>query len=219
MLLGNRLNLLFILTGLAYLALIPFRPYLLDPVIKIIPILILFFAAYSQLSGKLRMITLLGIIFCGMGDVFLTLSFSDNFVMGLGAFLTGHLFYVACFYGFANKQHLVQKVFLITLISGVTTSMAVLVLPLAGELVIPVAVYICVIASMGIFATISWRKSFTHVIGALFFIVSDSMIAWNMFLEPIPYSRHLIMFTYYTAQLFIISGILKMFTERQINHI
>lgn len=218
MLLGNRLNLLFILTGLFYLAVIPFRPFLLDPVVKIVPIAILFFAAYSQLSGKLRMLTILGIFFCGMGDVLLTLTSESAFVMGLGAFLTGHLFYVICFSGFANKEHLTQKVLLICVVLFVTVGMALKVLPIAGDLTIPVAAYICVIATMGIFAVLSWRLSFVHILGAFSFIISDSMIAWNMFLEPIPYSRHLIMTTYYLAQILIIGGILKMFTERQINN-
>jgi uncharacterized membrane protein YhhN len=53
-------------------------------------------------------------------------------------------------------------------------------------------------------------KSFLLIyFGALLFIMSDSMIAINQFIEPIIYGRFLIMFTYISAQYLIVIGVLK----------
>lgn len=45
-------------------------------------------------------------------------------------------------------------------------------------------------------------------IGSVFFVVSDGIIAFNMFYTPIKYSRIIIMSTYYFAQLCITLSIL-----------
>ena len=46
------------------------------------------------------------------------------------------------------------------------------------------------------------------MIGAIFFIISDSLLAINKFYFPLPYSAFWIMSTYSFAQYFIVSGIL-----------
>lgn len=217
MLLGKRFNLLFLLTALVYLLLLPYRPFPLDALIKVIPIGILFFAAYAQLSGKLRSLVLLGIAFCGLGDIFLNLSFESSFIYGLGAFLIGHCFYIASFFRFANRSNFIVKILLILTALAAVAGLALQVLPKAGDLVIPVAIYMCVIATMGIFAILSWRKTSAQIWGALIFIISDTLIAWGMFLEPVQYQGHWVMTTYYLAQILIVSGMLKLFTERQLN--
>ncbi|MCY7294196.1 lysoplasmalogenase [Alteromonas sp. a30] len=217
MLLGKRFNLLFILTGLVYLLLLPYRSFPFDALLKVIPICILFFAAYSQLSGKLRTLVLLGIGFCGLGDVLLNLSFTDSFTFGLGAFLVGHLFYISSFLKFANKHNFIVKILLIILVLASLVMLALQILPKTGDMLIPVASYMTVIALMGVFAILSWRKTSLQIWGALIFIISDTLIAWGMFLTPVPNQGHWVMLTYYIAQLFIISGMLKLFTERQLN--
>jgi len=53
------------------------------------------------------------------------------------------------------------------------------------------------------------NKSFLLVfVGALFFLVSDSLLAINKFLHPFASSGLLIMSTYITAQFLIIEGII-----------
>ncbi len=217
MLLGKRFNLLFILTGLVYLLLLPYRPFPLDALVKVVPIGILFFAAYAQLSGKLRTLVLLGIAFCGLGDVLLNLTFENSFIFGLGAFLIGHCFYIASFFSFANRSNFIAKILLIVIALVSVAGLALQILPKAGDLLIPVAAYMSVIATMGIFAVLSWRKTSTQIWGAVIFIISDTLIAWGMFLEPVQYQGHWVMFTYYLAQILIVSGMLKLFTERQLN--
>ena len=55
------------------------------------------------------------------------------------------------------------------------------------------------------------KLSYTLVfLGALFFMLSDSILALNKFYEPLAYSNISIMLTYAIAQYLIIFGILKL---------
>ena len=47
-------------------------------------------------------------------------------------------------------------------------------------------------------------------IGAIFFMISDSILALNKFYQPIPFSNISIMLTYALAQYLIVLGILKL---------
>ena len=82
------------------------------------------------------------------------------------------------------------------------------------SLLIPVVIYMVAILVMVISAYL--RKgavnyfSFTLVLlGALFFLVSDSLIALNKFYKPITYPTISIMITYAIAQYCIIIGLIK----------
>jgi uncharacterized membrane protein YhhN len=46
----------------------------------------------------------------------------------------------------------------------------------------------------------------TVLFGALFFVVSDSLLAINKFIMPLPYSGVLVLGTYYSAQECILLG-------------
>ncbi|MDQ6597861.1 lysoplasmalogenase family protein [Bacillus salipaludis] len=48
------------------------------------------------------------------------------------------------------------------------------------------------------------------IIGSILFVLSDSILSWNLFVSEIPYSDILIMTTYYTAQ-FLIAHSLRLF--------
>jgi len=86
--------------------------------------------------------------------------------------------------------------------------------PVLGEMKMPVVVYSMTITGMALAALHRYQKttakSFWMVMGgALIFMLSDSMIAINKFLEPIPSANVLIMLTYIAAQYLIISGLIK----------
>jgi uncharacterized membrane protein YhhN len=82
------------------------------------------------------------------------------------------------------------------------------------DMLIPVMVYMFVILLMA--TTAFLRKgivnnlSYTLVfVGAIFFMISDSLLALNKFHEPLPFSNISIMLTYSIAQYLIVLGILK----------
>jgi uncharacterized membrane protein YhhN len=87
-----------------------------------------------------------------------------------------------------------------------------LINPNLGSMKVPVIGYIIVIVSMVVTARERFKKctpaSFWQVfIGALFFFVSDGIIAISRFYKTFPESGILIMGTYATAQLLIVMGI------------
>ena len=83
-----------------------------------------------------------------------------------------------------------------------------------GEMLIPVVVYMVVILTMAVTAFLRKAKvsplSYNLVlIGAICFMLSDSILALNKFYQPIPWSNVSIMITYALAQYLIVIGILK----------
>ena len=44
------------------------------------------------------------------------------------------------------------------------------------------------------------QRSSLFALGAVLFVFSDFIIAWNMFVEPVPYRNYLVLVTYYLAQ-------------------
>ena len=87
--------------------------------------------------------------------------------------------------------------------------------PKLGPLKIPVLVYAIVITIMLYFAfkgSLKWNNNAGNsvLLGALFFVSSDSILAFNKFYSPIPLNSFLIMATYIAAQYFIVNGILNL---------
>lgn len=83
-----------------------------------------------------------------------------------------------------------------------------------GEMLIPVIFYIIVILLMAITAFLRQVKvskiSFVLVfLGAILFVISDSILALNKFYMPLSFSSISIMFSYALAQYFIVMGLLK----------
>lgn len=151
-----------------------------------------------------------------MGDVFLELQEMDGwdnlFVCGLGSFLFGHVLFARAY---ASGEFTFKAKFILPplLFSG---AMIGILLPNIEEkdLKIPVAVYAAVIAMMAASAmcrkcgdpssserfAFSWKAG---TFGAWIFVLSDTLIAVNKFLFPLPNAKIFIMITYYTAQLLI----------------
>jgi uncharacterized membrane protein YhhN len=82
--------------------------------------------------------------------------------------------------------------------------------PSLNDLKIPVIVYAIVITTMGV--TSIYRNvagKYYVIFGALFFIISDSLLAFNKFDGAFPYARFLIMLTYIMAQVSISEGVIQ----------
>ena len=57
--------------------------------------------------------------------------------------------------------------------------------------------------------TISKISYNSVLIGALFFVISDTVLAINQFVQPFAYAHFIVMLTYGLAQYFIDEGFLK----------
>lgn len=178
--------------------------------------LILFFGIYGKrLPRKVYGYTLIALFFSLMGDVLLLYDHISTlyFMLGLIAFLIAHISYAVVFL-IQGKSVLKKKWYLISglfLVYGITLFMVLK--ENLGQLKFPVSIYILGILAMAI--TAYGRKdrvdptSFNLVfMGALFFILSDSILAINKFLMIVPGSHILVMGTYAAAQFFIVKGLL-----------
>ena len=184
----------------------------------LLPFLIVSVYLHERFSSKKILLTALTLSW--IGDIILL--FADKgelyFIGGLIAFLFSHIFYIVLF----NKQ---LKIYLkkskiiywigITIIIIYLIGMMVLLMPYLGNLLLPVFVYAMTISIMLLFALkgfMNWHKPANSyiLIGAIIFVASDSILAFDKFYAPIQYSSFFIMITYLTAQYLIVIGILKL---------
>jgi uncharacterized membrane protein YhhN len=161
---------------------------------------------------------LAALFFCWVGDVMLMFSGDLYFMLGLVAFLIGHIFYIFSFRQFSWSTGIdllpTQKVRYAFPIILAGTGLLVVLFPKLGALQIPVTVYALVLMLMAINALFRLghtnQTSFTWVfVGALLFMVSDSALAFNKFHTQFVGASVVIMVTYVTAQFMILKGILK----------
>ena len=184
----------------------------------ILPILMVIVTFSENFPTKKILLTAL--LFSWIGDIILL--FSDKgelyFIFGLVSFLVSHLVYIVLF----NKQQTIREndnkvqfwlgVFLIL---GYFTFMIFTLFPKLGPLKIPVLVYAIVITTMLFFAfkgSLKWTIPANKYIfiGAIVFVSSDSVLAFNKFYTPIEHASFYIMATYCLAQYLIVKGILKL---------
>lgn len=57
------------------------------------------------------------------------------------------------------------------------------------------AVIICTMLTLGLL-----QRSSLYALGAVLFVFSDFILAWNRFVEPVPYRDYLVLVTYFLAQ-------------------
>lgn len=190
--------------ALLFLTTMQIGPYPFDYLIKTIPIICLAVLAFSHIPGKKGILIGAGLLFSGCGDILLHIDGVAYFVHGLGSFLIAHLFYIAAFIPQPAITRSRLPVLLVIGVYGVIV--AALLFPHLGDMLIPVAAYLFIILAMGISAALGTANDTLVIVGAGLFILSDSLIAINRFLAPVPLSDLLIMVTYYLAQFSITLG-------------
>lgn len=145
------------------------------------------------------------------GDVFLMLEDRAEglFVAGLGSFLLGHLAYVG---GFLVDGVVATRfgigVALVALAVGVVGVPILRGVQAGSEpaLAGPVVAYMLVISTMVACAIGAGRP--LAVVGAVLFYASDSLIALNRFVRPVPHGRLAIMSTYHLAQIALVLSLI-----------
>jgi uncharacterized membrane protein YhhN len=197
--------------GIAYLFARGLEPYPGNVIVKCLSVSPLALLAFRCLRSRDGFILGVSLLFSSLGDVFLGLDADKLFVYGLGSFLIAHLLYVALFVRNRPKPltaSLGQRLLVAVLILY-SAAMLVWLWPSLGSLAPPVALYLSAITVMGVTATLAGLQTRWIIVGALLFILSDSMIAIGKFKTPVPYGDHLVWGTYYAGQLLIAVGFLR----------
>jgi uncharacterized membrane protein YhhN len=143
------------------------------------------------------------------GDAFL--AWSGFFIQGLASFLTAHILYCILFVKSGARAWNVTAAAPLVLFGASMATWLIKSGGVAGGLVAPVMLYLTVILAMAMIAAARYKaeptlENRTVLFGALFFVISDSLLAVNKFIQPLPYSGVLVLGTYYSAQECILLG-------------
>jgi uncharacterized membrane protein YhhN len=186
------------------------RLYLVAKPLLMITLLLHFISA-SRGYPSWRNFVMAALVFSWGGDVFLMNS--GMFIPGLASFLVAHILYIITYHKTGASDGKLKPLDLIKFVLFGAVLIWVLY-PGIGDLLIPVILYALTLLGMGIYAHkrrgATSASSFMLVsIGAILFVLSDSLIAINKFVFDVPAERLLVMSTYITAQYLIIQGLLK----------
>lgn len=180
----------------------------------LIPLLI-FYVYRSSLGNTTVRILLLcvALLFSWLGDVVLMYQADETFFMaGIGLFLVAQITYTVVLRKstYQAPSFSLKKIFPLAIYGGL---LFYILLP-AGDFTIPIVIYGLVILLMAAMA-FSREGNTSHesykfaLLGSSFFVLSDSILAFNSFQTEIPFAGVLIMSTYCVAQLLLVLGILK----------
>jgi uncharacterized membrane protein YhhN len=158
--------------------------------------------------GYYKIAILIGLGFSLIGDMFLIFD-RKLFLPGLAVFLLAHFCYVAAFYQLPVGANAIYSAVPFVLYFAIF--MRILWYSL-GAMKWPVIAYALTICMMGRFALNRWLNigdtaTLLAFAGALFFIVSDSLLAYDRFKKPIPHKDIFILSTYFLAQWLIAMSI------------
>lgn len=149
-------------------------------------------AVSASIAGEFGLALALG--FCALGDLLLSRDGDTAFVAGVAAFAVGHVGYIHLFTtlsesDFTRMLHAPALLGVLSLLGlglGLGALMAVIVAPRAGNLRLPVLLYVPIILGMGMAALalpttgpLSWA-----IVAAFAFILSDTTLAAERFLLP-----------------------------------
>jgi uncharacterized membrane protein YhhN len=158
-------------------------------------------------STRYRRAVAIGMALSLVGDVCLMLPV-DLFLPGLVAFLLAHIAYIVAFAPGSGGR---PRGLAFGLVAVIAAANLVGLLPrVDAALKIPVVAYTVVLAAMAASALArAWtpavksalpRSARMGAIGAVLFMASDSLLAWDRFGGGIPMSALLVLGTYYAAQ-------------------
>jgi uncharacterized membrane protein YhhN len=194
-----------------------------DYTIFIKPLICLSLAFYLYKESNMKIgfnrLVFAGLIFSLLGDVMLIYAGADVyfFLYGLVSFLLAHILYSSAFFRDFKNNPRESKYYghLMLFVMGVySLSYYSWIRDYLNNFRIPVLAYIFVISIMAILAAYRYRRvnllSFRLIcFGAIFFVISDSALAFRKFVEPYSFAGILIMSTYMIAQFMITIGTIE----------
>ena len=194
-----------------------------DDALKSFLIPCLAFFLYNLKNRRAKLFLLGSILFSAQGDCFLIFNGKLFFLFGLGSFLMAHVFYCLIMVNYFENYSFFGKnkgyvVFLLVYLLVFMTFLS----PYLGDLFFPVLLYATVLAMM-VFLALSLNVQFhgKHiliVLGAIFFLISDSLLGVSIFYQNFYKSHFFIMLTYLLAQSLLVYGLVlfeKMQADRK----
>lgn len=161
------------------------------------------------------------LFFCWTGDIILLKQNEAEiyFLLGLFAFLVGHLLYTLAYRQLQWKDLSrsllgTQKLRAAFPVILAGTGLLAILIPRLGGLTIPVILYALVLMAMVVSAALRYGRTspdsyWLVTAGASVFMISDAMLAINKFYAPFDMASPLIMLTYILGQYMIVEGAIR----------
>ena len=208
-----------ILLFIGYLGLVFFEQEDIASFIKPILVPVLLYSFYASVKEKGNYKIIGALVFSTMGDILLIFEGRPFFILGLLSFLLAHVLYVLIFRSWVGtlKLDFYTVVCSLFILSYYFFFMKFLWSHL-GAMRIPVLAYALVISVMLWMALQLLRGTSSFrwhiVLGALFFVVSDSLLSIQLFYSSFELAHFYVMLTYLLAQFLLVYGILNFRNER-----
>jgi len=191
--------------------------YLLSKPALLLSILVYFVLQTRSFPHPFRNLLIAGFAFSWFGDGFLMFQAEDEvyFLLGLVSFFFAHIAYILAFRLWFYDNHevplLKKSPWLAFVLMLYGLGFFKLIDSALGDMKLPVIAYMAVILLMSLMALNRYKKvsrrGYALVLaGALAFLLSDSILAYNKFMEPLQYAGVWIMATYCFAQWAIMMG-------------
>jgi uncharacterized membrane protein YhhN len=183
----------------------------------LMPVLAMYFLTQTRgVITPLKPWIILALVFSWLGDILLMFEGGNStfFLLGLSAFFIAQVFYIVFFHNIRMREYIRGNALLLLLVIVYYFILISVISPRLGNLKLPVRIYGVVLSFMVMLAMHTmFSKNKTAgrwmMIGAILFVASDSLLAFNKFYSPFDYAGVIIMLTYGVAQLFITGGAAK----------
>ena len=159
--------------------------------------------ALAAAYGGFRWTWVLAFVFSCTGDA---MGAYGSFIGQMSFFALAHIMLISGFLLNGLKGSALRKTVVGVAVAAVLAVVFVFVIPCApaGFIRVGCGIYAVLIAVMTGLSCMQHSRFFAF--GALLFLISDSILAWNKFVSPLPASTWLIMVPYYLGQLLLWFG-------------
>lgn len=150
-------------------------------------------------------------LFSALGDLFLAMKGdARNFPRGLAAFLVSHLFYIAVMLPLASEPATLSLKAVSLAVGLGAIALYFTLAPSLGKLKLPVGAYLVAIVVMALSALAIPEGAPWLGLGAVLFVISDSVIAFDKFKSPVPARGLIVWVTYYLGQVLMALSLLAL---------
>jgi len=170
----------------------------------------------SSVTSALKVWIFLALFFSWLGDILLLFEEREPnfFLFGLSAFFVAQVFYIVFFHNIRMREYIRGNALLLLLVIVYYSILVSVLSPYLGDMKLPVRIYGVVLSFMVMLAMHTTlgknkRAAIWMTTGAILFVASDSLLAFNKFFSAFDYAGLIIMVTYGLAQLFITEGAVK----------
>lgn len=181
------------------------------------PFLLLTLAIYSIILVADHIFLIIGIFFGMLGDICFIFKDKKKFIyLGLFTFMANHIFYlidmIVSFKDCFNSAIVITLSIVYSLFLFVCLFLVKKILNIEWAMTIIGSFYMVFLFLDFGFQILLTSQGYSYfvlgIIGGAFFIISDSLLSYTLFIKDIKRRDFYIMFTYILAQAFILSGLL-----------